>query len=838
MLLIAFRSSVNALVKNLLFPVLVSLFFLSGIQVQGASRGITVNLKVSEAKDAAFGETVELYSHSYALVIGNDIYTNGWPKLSNAIKDAELIAEALEAKGFEVELHRNLDSDSLGKVFKRFFILKGDNPSARLFIWYAGHGATVDGEGYLIPTDAPVPTEGAAFKFASVALRDFGTFLLQAVSKHAYAVFDSCFAGTVFSSQRALPPAAITRATTMPVRQFLTSGDADQKVSDDGSFRELFIRAINGEERSDANGDGYITASELGLFLADRVTNLTESMQTPRYGKLRDKNFDRGDFVFTLPEGVVANRLQAGDSFASAEITFWNSIKNSENTGEFDAYMKQYPKGSFATLAMVKKTTIERKLKEARARTQPREKFKVTFVDSDMQASKIANVRQTPFPTAPKVGRLDRGDKVWVVGQTETRGGTWYKIARDGAELGFVYAPLLATIARVDASLAIKPLPADDITVEADVAKAEQPVKKPASASIDDRLSFLVEGLLEDKRPPVASSYIEPEIDKKQIDNKAISKIQEIYELPPPARDAAVDYPIRDFPIQHSIQDNLDAAVSAVDEPTRDKVETGVVPVADDRLLQAMETVIAPPEDKSFPDAVQMIVATVTDDLSLEVMETVDAPPEDKPSRDTVQTAVAIAAYKPVQLALLTETPRVELKPVSEYIKRYIAAADSGNSKAQLSLAYMYETGEQVEMDKAAALGWYLQAAENGELQAMIGLGVMFEQGEGATKDLTKSAHWFRKAATLGDADSQQALGYMYEHGHGLVKDVAEAARWYEKAARQGRAAAQNNLGRLYQLGLGVGKNLDKAIFWYEQAAAQGSETARGNLEELVPQRF
>ncbi|MBL7205198.1 MAG: hypothetical protein ISS63_12855 [Desulfobacteraceae bacterium] len=60
-------------------------------------------------------------------------------------------------------------------------------------------------------------------------------------------------------------------------------------MSDDGRFRKLFIRAIRGEERADANNDGYLTGSELGLFLTDRLTNLTESRQTPRYGKLRDE---------------------------------------------------------------------------------------------------------------------------------------------------------------------------------------------------------------------------------------------------------------------------------------------------------------------------------------------------------------------------------------------------------------------------------------------------------------------------------------------------------------------------------------------------------------------
>ena len=95
---------------------------------------------------------------------------------------------------------------------------------------------------------------------------------------------DSYFSGTVFEGARALPPAAVTRATTLPVRQFLTSGDAGQTVSDDGTFRKLFLRALRGEERVDANGDGFITASEMGLVLGDRVSLKPINMPSIRLG--------------------------------------------------------------------------------------------------------------------------------------------------------------------------------------------------------------------------------------------------------------------------------------------------------------------------------------------------------------------------------------------------------------------------------------------------------------------------------------------------------------------------------------------------------------------------
>ena len=60
------------------------------------ARGISISLRQSEATDAPITEQVELYKSSYALVIGNDAYNNGWPPLSNAVKDAELVALALE----------------------------------------------------------------------------------------------------------------------------------------------------------------------------------------------------------------------------------------------------------------------------------------------------------------------------------------------------------------------------------------------------------------------------------------------------------------------------------------------------------------------------------------------------------------------------------------------------------------------------------------------------------------------------------------------------------------------------------------------------------------------
>jgi hypothetical protein len=127
--------------------------------------------------------------------------------------------------------------------------------------------------GDIIPADAPSPKDVADFRDKAISLRRFGEFMREASAKHVLAIFDSCFSGTEFNVARSLPPPAITLATTQPVREFISSGEAEQTVSDDGTFRRLFLDALAGKEPdADPNHDGYVTGTELGLFLHQKMT--------------------------------------------------------------------------------------------------------------------------------------------------------------------------------------------------------------------------------------------------------------------------------------------------------------------------------------------------------------------------------------------------------------------------------------------------------------------------------------------------------------------------------------------------------------------------------------
>ncbi|MBM3582391.1 MAG: caspase family protein, partial [Alphaproteobacteria bacterium] len=339
------------------------------------TRGVDIRMRESEAPGAKIAGTVRLYGASHALVIGIDQYRDpAWQKLRNAVRDARVVAEELKRLGFEVTLKTDPASADLQSTLKEFFARRGSDPEARLLFWYAGHGDTVEGEGFLVPADAPARNH-PDFLLKALPMRDFGTLVRLARAKHVLSVFDSCFAGTVFEARTGAAPAAITKKTTEPVRQFITAGDAKQAVRDDGSFREYFVRALKGEEKADFNDDGYVTGEELGLFLSQRMSALTNAAQTPRWGRLLDVRWDKGDFVFALPGGAAVAALPPAAAPAPEAI----------GVGKGD-------KPAFP---------------------------EIEAIDREYAAAEAARVRSAPDVRASQLGSLKEGQSVHVLGKVK-----------------------------------------------------------------------------------------------------------------------------------------------------------------------------------------------------------------------------------------------------------------------------------------------------------------------------------------------------------------------------------------------------------------------------------
>jgi uncharacterized caspase-like protein len=323
------------------------LIWLSTFRGKVHSRGVGVQVKAADGKD------VTLYEGSYALVIGVSAYTKGWPVLPGVKTDVAEVSEALRNQGFQVETVKDPTSETLEREIKSFISKYGQTPANRLLIYFAGHGETVttaDGRklGYIIPKDAPLySTNPGTFKQTAISMDEVEVYALQIEAKHALFVFDSCFGGALFQPSRSAPP-AITIRTGQPVRQFITAGTAEQEVPDHSIFREQFVEALKGS--ADMNGDGYITGSELGMYLEDTVSNYTKGAQTPPWGKIRNPSLDKGDFVFVLPEPSLRQAVSSAPVTKPTpldpkliELTYWESIKDSKNPEDFKAYLEAYP---------------------------------------------------------------------------------------------------------------------------------------------------------------------------------------------------------------------------------------------------------------------------------------------------------------------------------------------------------------------------------------------------------------------------------------------------------------------------------------------------------------
>ena len=281
---------------------------------------------------------VQLYQGSHALVIGvSDYQDNAWVDLNSVGVDVKEVRETLEEQGFVVETLMNPTKNRLLNGITDFIDTHGYEQENRLLFYYSGHGYTQERNGrkfgYLVPVDAPNPYDNErAFFYKSLKMVQVLSWAKQIESKHVMFVFDSSFSDSVLQSSEVPSPDDISYQPPKPVRQFISSGSASQTVADKGVFRPLFIRGIKGE--ADLNQDGYVTGTELGMYLQQQVPQF-QTGQSPYYGKLPDPD-NEGNFVF---EAISSNqpklkimKLYIGvDDFLAdldSHQTSWKTIKS------------------------------------------------------------------------------------------------------------------------------------------------------------------------------------------------------------------------------------------------------------------------------------------------------------------------------------------------------------------------------------------------------------------------------------------------------------------------------------------------------------------------------
>jgi formylglycine-generating enzyme required for sulfatase activity len=331
-----------------------------------------------------------------ALVIGNGNYPVS--PLANARHDAEAVDAALKSLGFDVVSVSDATPQKMNEAIAEF----GRRLQAGgigLF-YFAGHGMQTAHSTLLLPA-------GSDARRPAALLRDGVDVaaVLQAMSavrpgQRNVVVLDACLVQPFAHPSRfdaALP--------ALPARTFVAYAAAPGAVAFDGAQHGLLTGAWL---RQMQNAPLAAQSEDMGAMFAmlrhaaSEVKSLTNGRQKPWISSTAleplgvavssMRNLDASQRIALASSAYEDNThapiqtrgIMPKDSNEQYELTFWDSIKDSNYASDYEAYLKAYPNGRFATLARAR---IER-LKAAAGAQKP-------------QAAPASPVPQATTPTAP-----------------------------------------------------------------------------------------------------------------------------------------------------------------------------------------------------------------------------------------------------------------------------------------------------------------------------------------------------------------------------------------------------------------------------------------------------
>ncbi|MDQ7250173.1 caspase family protein [Dongia sedimenti] len=276
-----------------------------------------------------------------ALVMGNSNYGKEIGSLPNPVNDATLMARALQQTGFQVVKVTDADWKQMKRAIQEFGDrLTAAGPQATGLFFYAGHGVQVQGMNYLVPVGADISKE-ADVKIETVSADDVLEQMEFAGSRVNIVILDACrnnpVGRSVRSVSRGLAPMDSVRGT------FIAYSTSPGSVAADGAGANSPYTAALAKT---------IVQPGLGIEEAFRdvrgqVMAATEEKQVPW-----DSSSLTAPFFFKPAAAQFSTATAAPPlSNIEADKAVWDAIKDSRQPGDYEAYLSQYPNGTFAGLA-------------------------------------------------------------------------------------------------------------------------------------------------------------------------------------------------------------------------------------------------------------------------------------------------------------------------------------------------------------------------------------------------------------------------------------------------------------------------------------------------------
>lgn len=269
-----------------------------------------------------------------ALLIGNDAYERVSP-LRNAVNDARDLAAKLERLGFETVIATDVDLREMEQAIDGF--MQSIQPGDVALFHFSGHGMQADQENYLIPTNFEL-RDRASLRYDAYSASKLQDRLDEAGAQLSLVFLDAC-RNNGFGGGRSVGGLAPMNPAH---GSFIAFATGPGKTADDhpagrnGLFTGVLLEALD----------------QPGLELTDIFRQVRERVSTQSGGRQAPWTISSvlGRFYF---DGS-APLAEPGPDAASVELAYWASITDSDDPHVFEAYLRRYPKGSFAELARVR----------------------------------------------------------------------------------------------------------------------------------------------------------------------------------------------------------------------------------------------------------------------------------------------------------------------------------------------------------------------------------------------------------------------------------------------------------------------------------------------------
>ena len=284
-----------------------------------------------------------------ALVIGNGKYQNV-AELPNPASDARAVATALKRIGFSVVEGYDLGFTAMAERLKAFG--KAADKASVALVYYAGHGLQMQGTNYFLPVDATVQRErDLAYDAISLdmilreaeAARDLRIVILDACRDNPFAARIARAGGATRALQIT---EGLAQAGNVGRDTLVAYATAANALADDGSDRHSpYTTALLKHLET--------PGLEINLLfgrIRDSVFEATAGRQTPfTYGSLG------GDpFYLIAPKAAAAGTATgaAPGTDPEREALFWRALENSTDPADMLLYLKYFPDGPHAGLAL------------------------------------------------------------------------------------------------------------------------------------------------------------------------------------------------------------------------------------------------------------------------------------------------------------------------------------------------------------------------------------------------------------------------------------------------------------------------------------------------------